>query len=124
MSEIRHTVGEIIKRRRQEIGLSRREVARRAGVNDSTIVRIENGDIANPRSDMLQSLATALNLSYADLFAAAGYNTPDGLPSFEPYLRAKYGDLPLADLAELERRFAAIERRHGARGPVDREDEH
>ena len=45
------------------------------------------------------------------------------LPSFRPYLRAKYHDLPPDAITELERNFADIARRYGTDGPQDGEDE-
>lgn len=61
----------------------------------------------------------------ADLYDAAGFELPTELPSFTPYLRTKYRDLPPAARAELQQSFAQIAHRYGYRpgGPRSGEDE-
>lgn len=61
MEEIK--VNEIIKARREELGYSLRELSEKIGVNSSTIMRWENGDIANMKRDKIVSLAEALRIS-------------------------------------------------------------
>jgi hypothetical protein len=92
---------------------------------DSNVIRLEQGAIASPRPDTLKSLADVLQLDLADVYAAAGYVQPQGLPSFAPYLRSKYGKLPASAQAELERNFARIAEKYGydPNGPAPGEDE-
>jgi len=92
---------------------------------DSNVIRLEQGAIANPRPETLKSLADVLGLDLADVYAAAGYVQPQGLPSFAPYLRSKYARLPKAAQQELERTFSHIVKKHGyeAHGPNPGEDE-
>jgi len=52
----------------------------------------------------------------------AGYPVIEDLPSFTPYLRAKY-DLPDSAVSEMERFFARLAKKHGVQGPTGREDE-
>jgi transcriptional regulator with XRE-family HTH domain len=118
-------LGQPIRQRREDLGLSQRQLGERIGSTGSgtTIMRIESGEIANPRVDVLTALAEALDLPSADLFAAAGYAVPNELPSFRPYLRAKYQDLPPEAVTELEDTFADIAKRYGTNGPAPGEDE-
>lgn len=121
-----HLLGKQLKEARAKLGLSAREVADRSGMADSNVLRLEQGAIANPRPETLKSLADTLNLDLADLYAAAGYVQPDGLPSFAPYLRSKYADLPASAQRELEISFRKIAAKHGydPTGPAAGEDEH
>lgn len=102
-----------------------RDLERLAGVDNGTIVRIEQGAFAAPRPDKLSRIAEALRLPLADVFALAEYVVPDELPSLVPYLRAKYRALPAKAIAELERYFDDLAGRYGIdpAGPAPGEDE-
>lgn len=123
MSNSLPPLGRLIRDRRESLGLSLRRVGDRVGATDTTIMRIESGEIRSPRADLLQALAEALEVPWADLFTAAGYTVPTELPSFRPYLRTKYRDLPAEALTELEDTFSDIARRYGTNGPAPGEDE-
>lgn len=123
MTNSKGPLGQLLRHRRDALGLSLRQVGDRVGTTDTTVMRIESGEIASPRGDILRALAEALELPLADLFATAGYAVPRELPSFRPYLRAKYHDLPPEALAELENTFAGIAKRYGTSGPAPGEDE-
>jgi transcriptional regulator with XRE-family HTH domain len=118
-------LGRLLKEARIEHRLSAREVADRSGMADSNVLRLEQGAIASPRPDTLKSLADVLEIDLADLYAAAGYVQPQGLPSFAPYLRSKYADMPASAAAELEESFSRIAAKHGydPSGPQPGEDE-
>lgn len=55
--------GEIIKKRRIELGLTAKEVAKRVGVAESTVVRWETGYIGSMKIDTAKNVANALHLS-------------------------------------------------------------
>lgn len=61
------TIGERIKQRRKELGLTMHELSERVGVAEATISRWESGDIENMRRDKIVSLAKALDVSPAYL---------------------------------------------------------
>lgn len=107
------SLGEYLAARRRELGLSTHEVARRSGVNQAQVSRIEQGVARNPNPDTLIGIAAALDLETADVWAAAGYSNATELPSPMPYLRAKYRDLPEAQLQTLSRDVSAALRRQG-----------
>jgi transcriptional regulator with XRE-family HTH domain len=117
--------GKWLRERRQEAGISTTQLARMAETTDGTIVRIEQGKISAPAPDKLSRIAEALELSLADVYAMAGYAVPGDLPTFQPYLRRKYRDMPVEAIEDLDKAFARIIKRHGyeADGPVEGEDE-
>ncbi len=96
-------LGALLRQKRQELGYSMTQLARAAGVRDSTVLRIERGEFAAPRPDKLARFASELRISLADLYAKAGYLVPDELPSFLPYLSAKFPHLSDAAKSELGR---------------------
>jgi transcriptional regulator with XRE-family HTH domain len=103
-----------IKERRAELGLSLNDLAGRVGVSKSNLHYWETGEFA-PKPTLLEPLATALEVSYEDLFAAAGIARPAGLPAYPSYLRTKYGHLPEEALAELEEHMRRLEAESGGR---------
>lgn len=118
----------ILRRKREEAGLSNAEVARRAGVDVGTVWRIEQGMIASPKAESLQVIGEVLGIPTSDLFATVGWMPSTELPTIRPYLRSKYRDLPPEAVAEIEAEFDAIAKKHGvsfdtANGPKDGEDE-
>lgn len=97
-----------ITKHREALGLSMNQLAKEIGVPRSRIHYWEQGEFL-PQADILEPLARALRVSYEDLFALAGYAAPGGLPSPEPYLRAKFPGISKRKLAEAKRLFGEIE---------------
>lgn len=60
-------ISERMKSRREELGLTIREVSRRTGLAPSTILRYENGDISRLGTDRVEALARALHCTEAYL---------------------------------------------------------
>jgi len=121
-------LADLLRTARERLGLSVREVGRRSGIADSNIVRLEQGAIPTPRPDTLKAIADVLWPDPADVFASIGYVQPKGLPSFTPYLRSKYGDMPEAAVRDLEQYFSRLVKKHGLTpeqeaGPKPGEDE-
>jgi transcriptional regulator with XRE-family HTH domain len=119
------SVGELLRDTRVEAGLSTHDVARMAGVNQATIVRLEDGSIRIPRTDTLAKVAAALQLNVATVFTVAGITPPAALPAMGPYLRTKYRDLGAEDITAIERYAARLAKRRGVNidGPAPGEDE-
>lgn len=63
------TLGELIARKRQEKGLSQRELAAAVKVSNSTIARLERNEITLPGSDLIRAMANELGLDYNYLLA-------------------------------------------------------
>jgi transcriptional regulator with XRE-family HTH domain len=118
-------LGRRLKARRKQLGLSIRDLERMTDIDNTTIVRFEQGAYAAPAPDKLSRIAEALDLSLADVFALADYSVPSELPTFAPYLRTKYRDLPAPAVNELEKAFRQVAERHGydPEGPAPGEDE-
>jgi transcriptional regulator with XRE-family HTH domain len=117
-------LGEFLRRRRRALGLTAFEVARRARIDRAVISRIESGFIRSPDPRKLARLADVLSIPVADLYGLVGYATPSQLPSFYPYLRTRYGELPLDAVRKLDRYFKSVLDEYGAGdSPIDREYE-
>ncbi len=120
-------LGKLLRSRRETLGLSLREAARRANVDKGTVSHIEQGHIRNPGADVLMAIAQVLRMPMGDLFAVAGWMPKGELPTLMPYLRTKYNLTP-DETKELEEEFARIAREKGIsfneyEGPLDGEDE-
>jgi transcriptional regulator with XRE-family HTH domain len=116
-------LADLLRQARERHGLTAREVARRAGVDVGTVTRIEQGLIPQPRVDSLRAIGAVLDIPTADLFAAIEWLPPKELPTFRPYLRAKYKNLPDEAVAELEATLARLADEYSPHGPRDGEDE-
>src|SRR4051794_28209122 len=66
-------LGQQLRTRREELGLSLRQLEKLTDVDNGTIARIEQGAFAAPAPDKLARITEALDLSLADVFALAEY---------------------------------------------------
>lgn len=67
--------GQVLKAHYQRIGLSRRELAGRAGLSPSTVARFENGEYVQRRNLVSTSLSNALTVySYERMLAIKRLN--------------------------------------------------
>ncbi len=66
---MQETLGDIIARKRQQKGISQRELATAVKVSNSTIARLERNEITLPGSELLRALARVLELDYNYLLA-------------------------------------------------------
>lgn len=108
-----HRLGNYIKNKRMEKGMTGRELARRVEVDDSYIVRLEQGSYNAPRPITLQNIAAALDLPISDVYAMADCEYPTELPSFHPYLNAKYAELPVEAISSIHDYFLEVASQHG-----------
>ncbi len=60
-------IGETIRYRRGRLGITQEELAKRAGMAPTSIVRLENGEIRRPRMSTIDKLAGALQIPVAEL---------------------------------------------------------
>lgn len=117
-------LGAYLRRQRESKGVSARALAAAVGVDMTQIIRLEQGGVASPKATVLGGIADRLGLPLADVFGLAGYPLPKNLPSFRPYMRAKYKELPDEAVAELEAFLTRLTKKHGLKGPRRGEDEH
>src|SRR5579859_2939460 len=117
--------GRWLRTKRQQAGLSKMQLAKRSGMSDTSILRIEEGIFLAPAPDKLARIADVLGLELADVYAMADYAVPENLPSFQPYLRTKYRGMPQKAIEDLDKAFGEIAKKHGydPRGPAEGEDE-
>jgi len=116
-------LGLFISTRRQQRGLSMRQLAREIDANIATISLLEAGAYLSPQPDTLKAIARVLEVPISDLFVIADWLPADELPTLKPYLRAKYGGLDEQAIADIEAYAQQRAQRHGGTGPIDREDE-
>lgn len=67
-------LGKTISQSREKVGISQRELARRANMDCAEVSRIEAGKRLKPNVLYLKGIAETLNLSMVDLMKLAGYN--------------------------------------------------
>lgn len=116
-------VGMYLKEKREGLGMTTYQVGDKANVDQSQVVRVENGQILKLTPDLLQRLALAVNAPVVDVFTLAGYPLPKGLPGLRPYMRAKYRTLTPEALDEVEAFVTQLAQRDDLRGPKPGEDE-
>ncbi|MGJ0847474.1 LexA family protein [Tissierella praeacuta] len=83
------TVGERIKQRRKQLGLSVDDIAKKLGKNRATIYRYESNDIENLPLDILEPLAKVLNVTPSYLM---GWETSEEYSN--SILIPVYGSIP------------------------------
>lgn len=66
------TIGELVRQGRRTLGLNQVELARRAGLTQNYISKLETGQIDLPQRGTLDVLATVLPYTVADFYRAAG----------------------------------------------------
>ena len=113
-------LGNRMRHRRGELGMSLNQLATATGLHKSFLSRLESGIVRQPASDSLRRIAQALGLPETELYGLLDRRARDQLPPLQPYLRAKY-DLPdevIADVAAYLARYGSV-----TAGPLDGEDE-
>ena len=106
------SLGEYIRTRRLSRGLSLQQAAAESKLHLSYWSKLEAGQYEAPAPKHLQAIAKVLDVHFEDLYNLAGYEAPERLPSFTPYLRAKY-ELPPEAVADLERYFELLRNFYG-----------
>lgn len=96
------TLHGVLKAKREEQGWSVRGLAEELDLAPSTILRFEDGS-RRPSPELMKRLAKALKTNNEELLALGNHK----LPTFAPYLRAKY-DLSPEAVAELEAHFKTV----------------
>lgn len=98
------TLGDKVKSRRIELGLTLQQLADKIGVSNATVQRYESGRIKTPRSSQIRALASALNVSPNYLFdidCSAPEVVASGLSELEEALVRSVRSMPYAARAAL-----------------------
>jgi transcriptional regulator with XRE-family HTH domain len=104
------TLGEYVRQKREEAGLSQRQLAQEAGVSFSNISRLESGFHTSPTPGLLKNIADVLDIDLAELLAYLGIAVT-GSGSLNDYLRRDY-DLPDEGVAEAKQAIERIARKY------------
>ncbi|MER6284457.1 helix-turn-helix domain-containing protein [Streptomyces sviceus] len=96
------TLASYIKKRRLELGLTVRDVAKAANMSASYVTRLEKGERKAVSQHIFRSLSHALQVDPEVLYAASGITAPHEMPGFIDYLRLKYemDETQAADLSK------------------------
>jgi len=75
-----NTLGLFIKKARQDVHMSQRDVEEATGkeVSNAYLSQLESGKITKPSPHVLYALSTALGVAYDTLMERAGYIVPSG----------------------------------------------
>lgn len=106
-------LGARLRRQREALELTVRDLAARSGMSFSTIARIEQGLFDKPRPEKLAALADALGLNQTEIMRQAGYRPLTNLPAPAMYLRAKYRHLASEQLEAMGRDVEKVLKRYG-----------
>ncbi len=93
------TIGEVVRRMRQNRGLTQRDINQRSGgrIKTSWLASLETGRITNPPQEKLSTLAGLLGTSVLDIYQEAGvveFPTPTGASADEELLIEEFRKLP------------------------------
>lgn len=72
-------LSQIIKNKRESIGISQKKLGNACGLSDSEIMKIENGVRKKPNWENLCKIAQALNFHPFEFLLAAGYITTNDI---------------------------------------------
>ena len=105
-------LGRLIREARESAGLSQGDLARRLGLSASYMSRLERGEFARPRPQVLTAIAKQLDIQLSDLYAVIGYVIPTELPGFSAYLHTIHPDWPDSAIEQLTDYYEFIKQKH------------
>lgn len=70
---VENEFGMLLRKLREQKGMSINQLAETAGISNSQISRMENGVRGVPKAPTIRKLAEALGIPYGELMTAAGY---------------------------------------------------
>lgn len=103
----------LLKREREALGLSQRELARELGISRTYYSRLERGDYGNPSALMLFRIAKRLHISMDELCLLLDDTAEAAFPGLAPYIRAWHPNWPDAAVGELEGYYRCLKDKHG-----------
>ena len=84
-------IGEVIAEAREKKGLSQRQLAKLAKINNSELSKIESGIRKDPSPKILRKISKYIDVNYNDLMYAAGLGFQ--VTNLNPFLRSYYENL-------------------------------
>jgi transcriptional regulator with XRE-family HTH domain len=86
-----HDLATYLRANREAAGLSIRQLAAMAGIDNAYLTRLEGGEKRNPSADVLLAIGEALQLDASVLLGFIGVKPSAILPSPRMYFRRKLG---------------------------------
>lgn len=77
------TFGPWLRARRQEAGVSLRDLARQGGISFSYLSKVETGDLPPPSLETIKALASVLSIDPVEAYLESGKVPPLVLHAFE-----------------------------------------
>lgn len=95
---MQESVGQMIARGREEKGISKRELSKRANISDTELNRIESGEREIPNPKTLRKISQHIGINYNDLMYAAGLGFQ--VSPLNPLLKHYYSSLKGSEIDE------------------------
>lgn len=94
------TIGEVIAEAREKKGLSQRQLAKIANINNSELSKIESGIRKEPSPKILRKISNVLDVNYSDLMYMIGLGIE--VSPLNPFIKDYYSKLKGDELNEAE----------------------
>ena len=97
---IEKTIGEIIAEAREKKGLSQRQLAKIAKINNSELSKIEAGIRKDPNPKILRKLSNIIDVNFNDMMYMIGLG--NDVSPLNPFIKYNYEKMDLEELYEEE----------------------
>ena len=94
------TVGEVIAQARENKGLSQRQLAKIANINNSELSKIESGIRKEPSPKILRKISTVIDVNYSDLMYMIGLGLE--VTPLNYFIKSHYSSLNAEELETAE----------------------
>ena len=94
------TIGEVIAEAREKKGLSQRQLAKIANINNSELSKIESGIRKEPSPKILRKISNVLDVNYNDIMYMIGLGIE--VSPLNPFIKDYYSKLKGNELNEAE----------------------
>lgn len=94
------TIGEVIAEARENKGLSQRQLAKMANINNSELSKIESGIRKEPSPKILRKISTIIDVNYSDLMYLIGLGLE--VTPLNYFIKSHYSSLNAEELETAE----------------------
>ena len=94
------TLGEVIAEAREKKGLSQRQLAKEANINNSELSKIESGIRKEPNPKILRKISNIIDVNYNDLMYMIGLGLE--VTPLNYFIKKHYSDMNLEELNTAE----------------------